>query len=136
MKTGMMTCKSSPVELRGRKLVDPIISSFVGRVKYGYWVLNERSEEITGVPLQSAQHRRLQPIRSGIGPYHPPEADLQATDRSDRVRVKAETFKVGEPEKAMGRFESLLGKLVKVPKGEIKDKRKQVKPPPEGKPKG
>jgi hypothetical protein len=52
------------------------------------------------------------------------------------VRVKAETFEVGEPGKAMRRFESLLGKLVKVPKGEIKAKRKQVRPTPKRKPKG
>jgi hypothetical protein len=44
------------------------------------------------------------------------------------VKVKAETFEAGEPGKAMGRFESLLGKLVNVPKSEIKAKRKQVTP--------
>ena len=52
------------------------------------------------------------------------------------MRVKAETFRVGEPGKAMGRFESLLGKLVKVPKGEIKAKHKHIKPAPKRKPKG
>jgi len=52
------------------------------------------------------------------------------------VRMKAETFEVGEPDKAMGRFESLLGKLVKVPKSEIKAKRKHVKPTPKPKRKG
>ncbi|MGA9059429.1 MAG: hypothetical protein WB763_23300 [Terriglobia bacterium] len=46
------------------------------------------------------------------------------------MRVKADTFKVEKPDKAMGRFESLLGKLVKVPKGEIKAKHKHVKPDP------
>jgi hypothetical protein len=43
------------------------------------------------------------------------------------VRVKADTFEVADPVKAMGRFESLLGKLVKVPKGELNAKRKRVK---------
>jgi hypothetical protein len=43
------------------------------------------------------------------------------------VRVKAHEFEVADPAKAMGRFESLLGKLVKVPKGELKAKRKRVK---------
>ncbi len=32
------------------------------------------------------------------------------------MRMKAETFEVADPNKAMGRFQSLLGKLVKVPK--------------------
>jgi hypothetical protein len=49
------------------------------------------------------------------------------------VRVKAETFEVGEPDKAMRRFESLLGKLVKVPKSEIKAKRKRASPDPKRK---
>jgi hypothetical protein len=43
------------------------------------------------------------------------------------VRVKADTFEVAEPAKAMGRFESLLGKLVKVTKGELRAKRKWAK---------
>jgi len=42
------------------------------------------------------------------------------------VRVKADTFEVADPAKAMRRFESLLGKLVKVPKGELKAKRKRA----------
>jgi hypothetical protein len=52
------------------------------------------------------------------------------------VRVKADTFEVDRPDKAMGRFESLLGKLVKVPKGEIKAKHKHLKPAPKRRPKG
>jgi hypothetical protein len=44
------------------------------------------------------------------------------------VRLKAENLEVGEPDKAMGRFESLLRKLVKVPKSEIKAKRKRATP--------
>ena len=43
------------------------------------------------------------------------------------MREKADTFEVADPAKAMGRFESLLGKLVKVPKGELKPKRKRAK---------
>ena len=43
---GRIICMSSPVELRGRKLVVPIILSFVGRVKYGYSVLNVSKEGI------------------------------------------------------------------------------------------
>lgn len=43
------------------------------------------------------------------------------------MRVKADEFEVADPAKAMERFESLLGKLVKVPKGELKAKRKRVK---------
>jgi len=42
------------------------------------------------------------------------------------VREKADTFEVADPAKAMGRFESLLGKLVQVPKSELKAKRKRV----------
>ena len=42
------------------------------------------------------------------------------------MRVKADTFEVADPMKAMERFESLLGKLVKVPKGELKAKRKRA----------
>jgi len=44
------------------------------------------------------------------------------------VRVKADTFEVSDPKKAMERFESLLAKLVKVPKGKLKAKRKRVAP--------
>jgi hypothetical protein len=43
--------------------------------------------------------------------------------------VKADTFEVSDPAKAMERFESLLGKLVKVPKGELKAKRKRAAKP-------
>lgn len=43
------------------------------------------------------------------------------------MREKADTFEVADPAKAMGRFESLLGKLVNVPKGELKAKRKRAK---------
>ena len=46
------------------------------------------------------------------------------------MRVKAETFEVVEPDKAMQRFESVLGKLVKVPKREVKAKRKRAIPHP------
>jgi len=52
------------------------------------------------------------------------------------VREKADTFEVAEPVKAMRSFEYLLGKLVKVPKGEIKAKRKRVKLTPKPKRKG
>lgn len=51
------------------------------------------------------------------------------------MRVKAATFKVSDPAKAMERFENLLGKLVKVPKAEIKAKRKRVAARPKRKPK-
>jgi len=40
------------------------------------------------------------------------------------VRKKADTFQVEDPGKAMQNFQSLLGKLLKVPKSEI-GKRKQ-----------
>jgi len=46
--------------------------------------------------------------------------------------MKAETFEVGEPDKAMGRFESLLGKLVKVPKSEIKAEAERLSQPGAG----
>jgi len=49
------------------------------------------------------------------------------------VRVKADTFEVADPANAMRRFESLLGKLVKVPKRELKAKRKWAKPRQKGK---
>jgi hypothetical protein len=49
------------------------------------------------------------------------------------VRVKANEFEVADPGKAMRNFESLLGKLVKVPKGEIKAKRKRAKARQKGK---
>jgi len=52
------------------------------------------------------------------------------------VREKADTFDVAEPVKAMGRFESLLGKLVKIPKAEIKTKRKRIRLTPKPKRKG
>ena len=43
------------------------------------------------------------------------------------MRMKADTFEVSDPDQAMGRFQSLLGNLVKVPKSEIKAKRKRAK---------
>ena len=52
------------------------------------------------------------------------------------MREKANTFEVAEPDKAMRSFESLLGKLVKVTKGELKAKRKRVRQTPRPKPKG
>jgi len=45
------------------------------------------------------------------------------------VREKADTFEVADPQKAMQKFESLLGKLVKVPKSELKAKRKRAAKP-------
>jgi hypothetical protein len=36
-------------------------------------------------------------------------------------RIKAEDFKVDDPAETMRRFESLLGKLVQVPKSEIQE---------------
>ena len=42
-------------------------------------------------------------------------------------RIKAEQFEVDDPEAAMARFKSGLAKLVRVPKSEIKAKRKRVK---------
>lgn len=35
------------------------------------------------------------------------------------MREKADTFQVENPDKAMHNFESLLGKLLKVPKSEV-----------------
>ncbi len=35
------------------------------------------------------------------------------------MRKKADTFQVENPEKAMQNFQSLLGKLLKVPKSEV-----------------
>ena len=49
------------------------------------------------------------------------------------MREKADTFEVADPAKAMRNFESLLGKLVKVPKSELKAKRKRVKARQKGK---
>ncbi len=43
------------------------------------------------------------------------------------MRMKAETFEVADPNKAMGRFKSLLGNLVKVPKSEVEAKIKRTK---------
>ncbi len=40
------------------------------------------------------------------------------------MRIKAEQFKVDDPAETMARFQSLLGKLVKVPKSEVDTKRK------------
>jgi hypothetical protein len=40
-------------------------------------------------------------------------------------RVKAEEFEVADADAAMSRFKSVLGKLMQVPKGEIKDKPKR-----------
>ena len=43
------------------------------------------------------------------------------------MRLKAETFEVENPGEAMTKFESLLGKLVKVPKAEVEEKRAVAK---------
>jgi hypothetical protein len=43
------------------------------------------------------------------------------------VRKKVEHVEVNDPKKAMGEFKSLLGKLVKVPKGEVQTKRRKSK---------
>jgi hypothetical protein len=43
------------------------------------------------------------------------------------VRLKADTFEVENPAKAMDNFTSLLGKLVKVPKSEVEAKRAKAK---------
>jgi len=43
------------------------------------------------------------------------------------VREKANPLEVIEPAKAMGRFESLMGRLAKIPKGELKAKHKRAK---------
>lgn len=42
-------------------------------------------------------------------------------------RIKAEEFEVSDPRAAMARFKVGLSKLVRVPKDEIKAKRKRVK---------
>jgi hypothetical protein len=43
------------------------------------------------------------------------------------VRKKADTFQVENPAKAMQNFESLLGKLLKVPKSEIGTRKRKTK---------
>lgn len=43
------------------------------------------------------------------------------------MREKADTFQVENPEKAMGEFRSLLGKLLKVPKSEIGTRQQMAK---------
>jgi len=43
------------------------------------------------------------------------------------VREKADTFQVENPGKAMANFQSLLGKLLKVPKGEIGTRKRKAK---------
>jgi hypothetical protein len=50
-------------------------------------------------------------------------------------RIKAEDYKVSDPDTTMERFKALLGKLVQVPKHETKakPKRKRVKPSPKRK---
>jgi hypothetical protein len=40
-------------------------------------------------------------------------------------RIKAEDYKVSDPDATMARFKTLLGKLVQVPKDEIKAKLKR-----------
>ncbi len=42
-------------------------------------------------------------------------------------RIKAEDFEVSDPRAAMARFKAGLSKLVRVPKDEIKAKRKRAK---------
>jgi len=39
-------------------------------------------------------------------------------------RIKAEEYEVSDPDAAMAKFKSVLGKLVRVPKTEIKASRK------------
>jgi hypothetical protein len=48
------------------------------------------------------------------------------------VREKADTFQVENPKEGMQKFESLLGKLLKVPKSEIEPRKRN---PKSGKPK-
>jgi len=43
------------------------------------------------------------------------------------VREKADTFQVEDPGKAMENFQSLLGKLLKVPKSEIGTRKRKAK---------
>ena len=43
------------------------------------------------------------------------------------MREKADTFQVENPDKAMERFQSLLGKLLKVPKSEIGTRKRKAK---------
>ncbi len=43
------------------------------------------------------------------------------------MREKADTFRVEDPAKAMQNFESLLGKLLKVPKSEIGTRKRKAK---------
>jgi hypothetical protein len=43
------------------------------------------------------------------------------------VRKKADTFQVENPDKAMQNFESLLGKLLKVPKSEVGTRKRKAK---------
>jgi len=49
------------------------------------------------------------------------------------MRMKAHNFEVKDPDKAMERFKSLLGNLVKVPKSEIRAKPKPAKARPKPK---
>lgn len=43
------------------------------------------------------------------------------------MREKADTFQVEKPGEAMQKFQSLLGKLLKVPKSEIGTRKKKAK---------
>ena len=43
------------------------------------------------------------------------------------MRIKAESFKVNDPDKAMQEFTSLLGKIVKVPKSDVRRKQKKTR---------
>ena len=47
-------------------------------------------------------------------------------------RIKAEEYEVGDPDAAMAKFKSVLSKLVRVPKTEIKDNRKGKRPKRKG----
>jgi len=51
------------------------------------------------------------------------------------MRVKAEQFEVENPKEAMGKFESLLGKLLRVPKSEVQKKRNRMRAGRKKKPK-
>lgn len=55
--------------------------------------------------------------------------NIAASGLDERVRMKAEQFEVHDPDKAMTRFQSLLGKLTRVTKHEVKaeSKRRKVK---------
>jgi len=51
------------------------------------------------------------------------------------MRLKADKFEVENPKEAMGKFESLLSKLVLIPKSEVERKRNRMKAGRKRKPK-